>query len=45
MNDRSVRVNVGCLGCSLWVIGLIVFVFVLTHVGPIWHDLSRIVGS
>ena len=34
-----------CFGCTLCILSAILFVFVLTHVGPIWQALSRLVGS
>lgn len=43
--NRNVSANVNCFGCTLAILGAILFVFVLTHVGPIWHDLTRLVGS
>jgi hypothetical protein len=32
-------------GCLVAILSAIAIVFVLTHVGPIWQDLSRWVGS
>ncbi len=34
-----------CLGCLMFVVSAILVIFVLTHVGPIWQDLTRIVGQ
>ena len=43
----SYKANVNCnpLGCLLFIIVIILIAFVLTHIGPIWTDLSRLIGS
>lgn len=39
------HVNVNCFGCLLTIVCIILIAFVLTHIGPIWSDLSRLVGA
>jgi hypothetical protein len=47
--QTTVHVNkpsaLGCMGCAISVFGIILLVFILTHVGPIWEWLSRLIGS
>lgn len=48
MSGKRVKVNfnaVNCMGCVVWVLCSILLIFILTHIAPIWHDLSKIVGS
>ena len=35
----------GCMGCAISVFGIILLVFILTHIGPIWAWLSRLIGG
>ena len=39
------HVNCNPLGCLLFIICIILIAFVLTHIGPIWSDLSRVFGG
>jgi hypothetical protein len=43
--QRNVKVNCNPFGCLLFIIAIILIVFVLTHIGPIWSDLSRVFGG
>ena len=45
--QSNVKANVNCnpLGCLLFIICIILIAFVLTHIGPIWSDLSGLVGA
>lgn len=49
MSGKSVATTsaspLGCMSCAISLLGLIVLVFILTHIGPIWADLSRLIGG
>ena len=45
MNGKNVNVNCNPFGCVLVCIAIFLLVFFLTHIGPLWADMSRIFGS
>jgi isoprenylcysteine carboxyl methyltransferase (ICMT) family protein YpbQ len=45
MTDSNSTSMLGWMGCAISVFGLILLIFILTHIGPIWAMLSRAVGS
>lgn len=42
--EAAARAATGKLGCTLTVLDIIAVIFVLTHVGPIWADFTRLLG-
>jgi|HubBroStandDraft_6_1064221.scaffolds.fasta_scaffold00174_14 hypothetical protein len=45
MNGQVTASPLGCMGCAISVLGVIVLAFILTHITPIWAALSRLVGA
>ena len=45
MNDKNVKVNCNPFGCLLLCVAIFLVAFFLTHIGPLWAALSRLVGA
>lgn len=45
MTTKRVRVNIGCLGCTVQIIAIIVFVAVVTHIPGIYRAVVKLIEN
>lgn len=37
----KIQTNRGFIGCAIWLIGFVIFIFVLCHLGDLWDLLEK----